>query len=41
MEHTSNAWTVPLLAGWSDLGSWDAVWDVAQKDDFGNSCEGM
>ncbi len=40
MEHTTNAWTVPLAAGWSDLGSWDAVWDVAQKDDYGNSCEG-
>ncbi|HEY6529186.1 MAG TPA: mannose-1-phosphate guanylyltransferase/mannose-6-phosphate isomerase [Cellvibrionaceae bacterium] len=40
MEHTSNAWSVPLNAGWSDLGSWDAVWDVAQKDSSGNSFEG-
>lgn len=23
---------VPLVAGWSDLGSWDAVWEVLPKD---------
>ena len=40
MEHTSNAWSVPLNAGWSDLGSWDAVWDVADKDKRGNASEG-
>lgn len=40
MEHTANAWCLPLSAGWSDLGSWDAVWDVTQKDDRGNSLEG-
>jgi mannose-1-phosphate guanylyltransferase/mannose-6-phosphate isomerase len=28
---------VPLAAGWNDLGAWDAVWQVAQKDDSGNS----
>ena len=27
---------VPLVAGWSDLGSWDAVWDALEKDDAGN-----
>ncbi len=40
MEHTNNAWSVPLNAGWSDLGSWDAVWDVADKDERGNATEG-
>jgi mannose-1-phosphate guanylyltransferase/mannose-6-phosphate isomerase len=40
MEHTANAWSVPLKAGWSDLGSWDAVWDVADKDERGNASEG-
>lgn len=40
MEHTSNAWSVALNAGWSDLGSWDAVWEVAQKDEMGNATEG-
>jgi mannose-1-phosphate guanylyltransferase/mannose-6-phosphate isomerase len=28
---------VPLNAGWSDLGAWDAVWDVLNKDDQGNA----
>ena len=28
---------VPLDAGWNDLGAWDAVWQVAEKDAAGNS----
>lgn len=28
---------VPLDAGWSDLGAWDAVWDVLPKDEYGNA----
>lgn len=28
---------VPLDAGWSDLGAWDAVWDVLPKDQDGNA----
>jgi mannose-1-phosphate guanylyltransferase/mannose-6-phosphate isomerase len=28
---------VPLAAGWSDLGSWDAVWQVLEKDAAGNA----
>ena len=31
---------VPLNAGWNDLGAWDAVWQVAQKDASGNSAVG-
>lgn len=31
---------VPLDAGWSDLGSWDAVWDALEKDDCGNVARG-
>jgi mannose-1-phosphate guanylyltransferase/mannose-6-phosphate isomerase len=27
---------VPLDAGWSDLGAWDAVWQVSGKDAAGN-----
>lgn len=27
---------VPLDAGWSDLGAWDAVWGVSNKDENGN-----
>lgn len=28
---------VPLDAGWSDLGAWDAVWNASPKDDTGNA----
>jgi mannose-1-phosphate guanylyltransferase/mannose-6-phosphate isomerase len=28
---------VPLAAGWSDLGAWDAVWQVNDKDADGNA----
>jgi mannose-1-phosphate guanylyltransferase/mannose-6-phosphate isomerase len=28
---------IPLDAGWSDLGAWDAVWKVLPKDEAGNS----
>ena len=28
---------VPLKAGWSDLGSWDAVWSALPKDQHGNA----
>jgi mannose-1-phosphate guanylyltransferase/mannose-6-phosphate isomerase len=31
---------VPLSAGWSDLGAWDAVWQVSAKDDAGNASVG-
>jgi mannose-1-phosphate guanylyltransferase / mannose-6-phosphate isomerase len=31
---------VPLEAGWSDLGSWDAVWQAMDKDEFGNVANG-
>lgn len=31
---------VPLDAGWSDLGAWDAVWNVSDKDCNGNAYKG-
>ncbi len=31
---------VPLDAGWSDLGSWDAVWEALEKDADGNVAKG-
>ena len=31
---------VPLDAGWSDLGAWDAVWQVSEKDADGNASVG-
>ena len=31
---------VPLDAGWNDLGAWEAVWQVADKDESGNASRG-
>ena len=31
---------VPLDAGWSDLGAWDAVWEVSAHDAQGNASRG-
>ena len=31
---------VPLDAAWSDLGAWDAVWQVSPKDEAGNATHG-
>lgn len=31
---------VPMQAGWSDVGAWDALWALAAKDADGNSAHG-
>lgn len=31
---------VPLSAGWSDVGAWDALWAVSDKDEDGNAGRG-
>ncbi len=36
MEKTSDAAVVSLDAGWSDIGSWAALWEVSSKDSNGN-----
>lgn len=40
MEKTSHAAVVPVSCGWSDIGSWDALWLAADKDIDGNHLEG-
>jgi len=40
MERTERAAVVPLNCGWSDVGSWSAVWDVLGHDADGNSTTG-
>jgi len=40
MEKTSHGIVVPMDCGWSDVGSWSAIWDIAEKDDFGNAFKG-
>jgi mannose-1-phosphate guanylyltransferase/mannose-6-phosphate isomerase len=31
---------IPLEAGWSDVGAWDALWQVLPKDEAGNVTQG-
>jgi mannose-1-phosphate guanylyltransferase/mannose-6-phosphate isomerase len=40
MEKTTKAAVVPLDAGWSDVGSWSALYDVLEKDADGNVARG-
>jgi mannose-1-phosphate guanylyltransferase len=40
MERTGAAAMVPLDAGWSDIGSWSALWDVQERDGEGNALAG-
>ncbi|TVZ38644.1 mannose-1-phosphate guanylyltransferase [Alteromonadaceae bacterium 2753L.S.0a.02] len=40
MEKTPKAWMVPLDAGWSDLGSWESLWEASEKDENGNAVFG-
>jgi len=40
MEKTEKAAVIPLDAGWNDVGSWSALWDVTGKDDAGNAIKG-
>ena len=40
MEKTDKAVVIPLDAGWNDVGSWSALWDVTDKDVFGNAISG-
>ncbi len=40
MERTTRAAVVPVSFGWSDVGSWQAVWELAQRDSRGNAARG-
>jgi mannose-1-phosphate guanylyltransferase/mannose-6-phosphate isomerase len=40
MEKTKAAAVVAADLGWSDIGSWKALWDVLEKDDNGNLIRG-
>jgi mannose-1-phosphate guanylyltransferase / mannose-6-phosphate isomerase len=40
MEKTSRAAVVPVACGWSDVGSWHAVWELSAKDGQGNAAQG-
>ena len=40
MEHTPHAAVVPVEMGWSDVGTWDALWMVGKQDQSGNVTAG-
>lgn len=40
MEHAASVMAVPLDGGWSDLGSWDALWQAAGPDAGGMATHG-
>ncbi|AAZ27214.1 mannose-1-phosphate guanylyltransferase/mannose-6-phosphate isomerase [Colwellia psychrerythraea] len=40
MEKTDSAVVIPLDAGWSDVGSYSALWEVCQQDDDKNVLKG-
>ena len=40
MEKTDSAVVVPLDAGWSDIGSWSALWEIDDKDTNNNAIHG-
>ncbi|MEB3176411.1 MAG: mannose-1-phosphate guanylyltransferase/mannose-6-phosphate isomerase [Synechococcus sp.] len=40
MERTSLGSVLPLQAGWSDVGSWSALWESGERDADGNLLRG-
>ena len=40
MEKTPDAVVVPMDCGWSDVGSWSALWAISEKDQCGNTLKG-
>lgn len=40
MEGAANMAVIPIDIGWSDVGSWDALFDVLNLDEAGNSFKG-
>lgn len=40
MEKTSDVAVVELDAGWNDLGSWSALWELHSHDEKGNAVQG-
>lgn len=40
MERTAEAAMIPADIGWTDVGTWAALWEIGGKDDDGNVCIG-
>ncbi|HBL52573.1 MAG TPA: mannose-1-phosphate guanylyltransferase [Syntrophaceae bacterium] len=40
MEKAKDVFVIPARFGWSDVGSWDALWEISAKDKNGNAATG-
>ena len=40
MEKSSQVKLIPLVAGWSDVGCWNSLWEISDKDSNNNVCVG-
>jgi mannose-1-phosphate guanylyltransferase / mannose-6-phosphate isomerase len=40
MERTARATVMPVSYGWSDVGSWQAVWELSEHDAAANAAHG-
>ncbi|MFF7709293.1 mannose-1-phosphate guanylyltransferase/mannose-6-phosphate isomerase [Pseudomonas sp. NPDC007930] len=40
MEHSAKVAVIPCELGWSDIGSWEAIRELAEADEHGNQCLG-
>ena len=40
MEKTNSGLVISLDAGWSDIGSWQSLWENEKKDSNGNVIQG-
>jgi len=41
MEKAENVTAVPMLSTWSDLGSWEAIWQITGSDESGVTTSGQ
>ena len=41
MEKTKTAAVLPIDIGWSDVGSWSSLWEIARQDADGNAVRGQ
>jgi mannose-1-phosphate guanylyltransferase len=40
MEKTCRSAVIPMAGGWCDMGSWNSLWDISDKDEHGNAIIG-
>ena len=40
MEKADQVVVIPCDMGWSDVGAWNALWEIAEKDDAANAVLG-